>query len=85
MANMTDPMERMIADALDVAENVYSTDSDNPAHLDFYLPVSDVHIEVKQFHSPRIAEQMSRAENVIVAQGEKAVALLAALIKGCII
>lgn len=39
--------------------------------LDFYLPDFDLYIEVKRFHSPRIGEQMSRAENVIVIQGIK--------------
>lgn len=45
------------------------------------IPTEDVHIEVKRFHSPRVAEQMARAENVIVAQGEKAVVLLSRLIQ----
>lgn len=39
--------------------------------LDFFLPDFDLYIEVKRFHSPRIGEQMSRAENVIAIQGIK--------------
>jgi hypothetical protein len=79
---LTDPMERLIASALDKAGVAYKTDmgGGNPAGLDFYLPWIDVHIEVKQFHSPRISEQMSRADNVIVAQGAVAVRLLAQMI-----
>jgi len=38
-------------------------------------------IEVKRFHTPRVAEQMARADNVIVAQGEAAVRYLAELIE----
>lgn len=75
-------MEKLIADALDAANVRYVTDfaGRNPTGLDFYLPGTDVHIEVKQFHSPRIAEQMSRAPNVIAVQGEKAVRFMAYLI-----
>lgn len=76
---MTDPMEIAIRDALQSADIRFVTDDDgqNPKSLDFYLPDLDVHIEVKQFHTPRVAEQMARADNVIVAQGSKAVSLLA--------
>lgn len=80
---MTDPMERLIADALDGAGIAYTTDcgGGNPVGLDFYLPDADLHIEVKRFHTDRIAEQMSRAPNVIVAQGKPAVEYLAGLIR----
>lgn len=80
---LTDPMERLIADALVFAGVRFVTDEGggNPAGLDFYLPDSDVHIEVKRLHSPRIAEQMSRAPNVIAAQGEVAVRWIADLIR----
>lgn len=80
--SITDPMERLIADALDGAGVSYETDSGggNPLGLDFFVPAWDLHIEVKRFHSARVAEQMSRAPNVIVAQGEVAVRRLAELI-----
>lgn len=76
---VTDPMERLIADALNARGFKYVTDfgGQNPTNLDFYLPAHDVHIEVKRFHSDRVAEQMRRAPNVIVAQGEAAVSFLA--------
>lgn len=70
-----DPMERMVEHALHAAGLEYVTDQggQNPAGLDFYLPQSDVHIEVKRFHSDRISDQMSRAPNVIAVQGEAAI------------
>lgn len=79
---MTDPMEILIRDALTAAGLKFVTDEGgaNPSGLDFYLPDFDLHIEVKQFHSDRIADQMARADNVIVAQGRKAVEWLAAQI-----
>jgi hypothetical protein len=45
---------------------------DHESGLDFYLPDFDVYVEIKQFHSNRIAEQMSRRDNVIAIQGRKA-------------
>jgi hypothetical protein len=80
---VSDPMELLIAEALNHTGASYTTDygAGNDARLDFYLVDYDVYIEVKRMHSPRIAEQMSRAPNVIVAQGEEAVKLLAYLIK----
>lgn len=77
-----DPMEQIIAEALTRAGIEFVTDEGggNPAGLDFYLPAADLHIEVKRFHSPRVADQMSRAPNVICAQGEAAVNWLAKLI-----
>lgn len=79
----TDPMERLVEDALIDAGIPFVADRDGgTAHnLDFHLPDHDVAIEVKRMHSPRVAEQMSRADNVIVAQGEAAVRLLAAAIR----
>jgi hypothetical protein len=56
-------------------------DADNRQKgLDFYLPDHDVHIEVKDFHSPRIADQMARTPNVIALQGRQACELFAALL-----
>jgi hypothetical protein len=69
-----DPMEKIIADALIKAGVVFVTDygGHNPTNLDFYLPEHGIHIEVKQFYTPRIADQMSRANNVIAIQGRDA-------------
>lgn len=80
-AVITDPMERLIADALDDAGIGYETGlgGGNPSCLDFRLE-NGVEIEVKRFHSPRVGEQMARADNVIVAQGKEAVEFFALLI-----
>ena len=85
MRRRTDPMERLIEDALIASGRHYVTDDDpaNIAKLDFYLPDDDLYIEVKRLHSPRIAEQMGRVENVIVAQGEGAVRALTGLLTNC--
>jgi hypothetical protein len=76
---ISDPMERMIADALDCNGIRYVHEEPN-TRLDFYLPDFDVYIEVKQFHSDWIARQMSRASNVIALQGRRSCELFAALI-----
>lgn len=79
---MTDPMEKLIADALDASATEYMTDHDgNPSGLDFRLS-NGVEIEVKRFHSERIAAQMACAPNVIAVQGKEAVEYLACLIYG---
>lgn len=80
---MSDPMEQLIADALDARGIGYVTDEggNNPSHLDFRLD-NGIEIEVKRLHSDRIAKQMARVPNVIVAQGEEAVRYLAELIRG---
>jgi len=77
---ITDPMERQIADALDAAGVEFEHER-QPECLDFYLPAFDVFIEVKRMHSERIEKQMARAPNVIAAQGYKSVALLATLFR----
>lgn len=48
--------------------------------MDFHLTDYGIHIEVKQFHSPRISDQMARAPNVIAVQGRAAVEFLAGLL-----
>ncbi len=79
---MPDPMEELIKDALRSRDLTFVEEDDLRGEgLDFYLPDFGVHIEVKQFHTPRVADQMARAPNVIVAQGRIAVELLARLIK----
>ena len=81
---ISDPMEKIIAEALATVGEPYTV---NELGLDFYLPRRGVYIEVKRMHSERISEQMSRAPNVIAVQGETAVRFLAAIIatwgRGC--
>lgn len=78
---MSDPMEEIIRNALDRSPLIYVEEEHPDAKgLDFYLPFVGVHIEVKQFHSERIAEQMSRADNVIAIQGIGAAKLFAQML-----
>lgn len=78
-----DPMERIVEEALTDAGIDFVTERDGDTHnLDFYLPQLDLFIEVKRMHSPRIAQQTARVDNVIVAQGEKAVRALATALRG---
>jgi hypothetical protein len=66
---MMDKCEQVIKDALCCRGIKFVTEKDNPAKLDFLLTEYDIHIEVKQFHSDRIAKQMASAKNVIAVQG----------------
>lgn len=80
---MTDPMENLIEGALKAGGFAYVREGMPGASthgLDFHLKDLDLYIEVKQFHSPRISDQMSRAPNVIAAQGRPAVEFLAGLL-----
>lgn len=72
-----DPVEQKAARLLNLLGISYiheSQDITATRNLDFRC--GDVFVEVKQFHAPRIAEQMSRVDNVIVFQGTKSVDLL---------
>lgn len=70
MKRVRDPIEGIVADALDARGFEYICDGEGDTRaLDFYLPLLDLYIEVKQFHTDRVAEQMSRVSNVIVIQG----------------
>lgn len=82
-ATTTDPMEREIEEALIFAGVPYQLEHEMPdGHkLDFHLPDHDVAIEVKRFHTPRLADQMARYPNVIAVQGDKAVRAMANLIR----
>lgn len=75
----TDPVEAIIAEALDRAGISYVCD-DAKSGLDFAIS-GGPHIEVKRFHSKRIAEQMSRVENIIAIQGIDAARWFAAKIR----
>ncbi len=80
-----DPIEAIVAHALDGRNIQYVMDGEesrSPRNrgLDFYLPDCDIHIEVKAFHSDRIAQQLSRTSNCIVIQGKQAALAFAALI-----
>lgn len=79
---MDDPLEQLMQDGLNAAKIKYIRDGTKgqhgvTKHLDFYLPEYDVYIEVCAYHTPRKVEQCSRADNVILLQGKKAVKLFA--------
>jgi hypothetical protein len=59
---MTDPVEQIIADALDAVGIEYRRGFGG---LDFHLTASDVWIECKRFHSPRIAVQSIEAARLL--------------------
>lgn len=80
MKHKLNESEKIIADAL-ASANIQYVFNKAPEQLDFYLPDFDVFIEVKTFHSGRIAEQMSRAPNVIAVQGVVAAKFLAQAIR----
>lgn len=79
---ITDPIEQIIIDGLVASGIKYYTEySGKTKNLDFYLPEYDIYIEVKQFHSERINEQMSRANNVICIQGKESAKFICNLLK----
>ena len=79
----SDPCEVIIAKALRKANIAYVDETDARAsHLDFYLTNENIHIEVKQFYSSRIAKQMARVSNVIAIQGMQATQTFAEFIQG---
>lgn len=84
MRHYADHLEELVGDSLTEARIDFEHESEggraSEHGLDFYIPAADVFIEVKQYHSQRIAKQTARAENVIVLQGEKAVKLFATLL-----
>lgn len=79
---MDDPIEAMVAQALtDTGVEFVRENDPRACGLDFYLHNIGVHIEVKQFYSPRIAEQMSRADDVIVIQGRWAAEVFCGMLR----
>lgn len=79
---MIDPMEQAVRAALkDAGIKFVEAPDPRALNLDFFLIQENIHVEVKQFHSDRIAEQMSRAPNVIAIQGMDAARLVAKLLR----
>lgn len=77
-----DPIEFIVRNALAMRGVDFVEEPHAPNGLDFYLPESGVSIECKQFHSPRISEQMSRVPNVIAIQGKDAALAFYAMLNG---
>lgn len=79
---ISDPLENYVAQALDDAGIVFKHESEGDTlNLDFHLPDHGLYVEVKRFHSDRIAGQMSRAGDVIALQGSAAVDLFCKLLR----
>jgi len=80
----TDPLEKKVAEALRAAGVSFYLERDirNPTWLDFYIPDWSVAIEVKQFHSERIGNQMLGTKNVIVLQGSASVDFFCSVLNG---
>ncbi|WBO21994.1 helix-turn-helix domain-containing protein [Sphingomonas abietis] len=80
---LSDPMERLIEQALIDAGIRFTTDQggETESRLDFHLIDYGIEIEVKRFFTVRTGEQIARAPSVILAQGEVAVRFLAEAIR----
>lgn len=79
---MTDPMEKIVREALNKAGVKFVEEEDPRAlGLDFFLIDHGVWVEVKQFHTERVNEQMQRAPNVIVIQGVEAARYFSSLLE----
>lgn len=80
-----DPLESAVETFLRARKIKFSRpeqDSTDRANLDFYLPDFNLYIEVKQYHTPRIAEQLSRVpehRNVMVLVGRQSFSQLVRL------
>lgn len=78
-----DPVEKIVRDALQETYTNFVEDPDPRAlGLDFFLIDAGIFVEVKQFHSERIAGQMARAPNVIAIQGVVAAEFFAYQLRG---
>ncbi|MRL69856.1 hypothetical protein, partial [Brevundimonas sp. SPF441] len=76
---LTDPMERMVAEAFEAAGIGFKTNT--ASGLDFAIDGAPVFVEVKQFHTPRIAGQMARVDNVVAIQGRQAMSWFSSLVR----
>ena len=83
---MTDPLEKAMAALLDEAGIPYVRPEivrSDPTTLDFYLPTIDLYVELKQWHSPRLADQIAKvpvASDVMILIGRNSVDRLKKLI-----
>lgn len=66
-----DPVERIIADALNNLGIEWEQQQHNGA-LDFFLPNYNLHIECKQFYTERVTKQLELYPDVVLIQGRKA-------------
>lgn len=70
MRKITDPVELEVAKGLDARGVPFTHESETKDQgADFYLPLHKIHIECKQFATPRTGDQIAKLKNVIVIQG----------------
>ena len=74
----TDLIEQIIVDGLNATGIPFKRDVND---YNFYFTGLGVYIEIKQYFSPRIAWQMSRADALILIKGQRAAELFAKLLK----
>lgn len=80
--NYSDHLEKQIGEILQECSFVFTHESEvSEKQLDFKLKTSGVQIEIKQYHSDRIAKQLNQHENVIVLQGKKSVKFFCDLLR----
>ena len=78
-----DPIERIVREALEHAGHAYERDKEvesGSRSIDFYLPETDLWIEVCQFYTPRKIAQLSHLPDVVLIQGRGAAEAFARLI-----
>lgn len=77
---ITDPIERIIADALLGANVPFTSEKGGTHRLDFGLG-DGVFVEVKQFYTARADSALQKNENVILIQGRRAAERFASLLR----
>jgi hypothetical protein len=83
--NITDPIEKIIAQALTTAEIDFIHEGQPGAikiDLDFYLPEFDIFIECKASHTDRVLKQLESRPNIILIQGMQAAKTFFKLLNG---
>jgi|GEM_PF-6563015 len=82
----SDPVELIVADALDYVGYAYDREVAHPdgrdRRIDFYVPALDLYIECKAMPTPRILNQLGEQTNIIVICGMRAAIGFSTLIKG---
>ena len=79
---ISDPLEKDIAFLLTNLNIKFVHESEEKSQrLDFYLPDFDIYIEVKQYHTDRVNEQLKSKDNIILIQGKKSINALKLLLK----
>lgn len=77
---ITDPIERIIADALLGANVPFTSEKSGTHRLDFGLG-DGVFVEVKQFYTARADSALQKNENVILIQGRRAAERFASFLR----